>query len=201
MIMDFSKFDSRARAEVGTPMQIMDPWTGEPMMDGEKPCRVVVRGSASKTMQAKMRAKQRAAMAAHKKGNGDDEARVMEDVHNQLCEGAEPFIVGFENVNRGDRPCVVGGFEMVDVYKVDEEYEYVVDDLGDKIVIGQERQTDVAWFLGLEFPEMGVKEDEDGDPIMEDGTPVFEMKNNPFAKQVGEFAGKQSNHMGNVKKG
>ena len=166
--MDFNKFDSRALAEVGTPMQIMDPWSGEPMMDGDKPCRVIVRGSASKTMQSLMRSKQRDAMAAHKKGKGDDEARVMEDVHNQLCEGAVPFVVGFENVSNGDVPATAA---------------------------------DAAWFFDLSFPEMGVKEDEDGDPIMEDGTPVFEMKNNPFAKQVGEFAGKQSNHMGNVKKG
>ena len=87
--MDFNKFDSRAQAETGTPMQILDQWTGEPMMDGDKPCRVILRGSASKTMQAAMRDRQRAAMAAHKKGKGDDEARVMEDIHNQLCEAAE----------------------------------------------------------------------------------------------------------------
>ena len=82
--MDFSKFDSRAQAEIGTPMQILDVWTNEPMMDGDKPCRVIVRGTASKTMQAKMRAKQKAAMMSKKdKGDKDDVARVMEDIHNQ----------------------------------------------------------------------------------------------------------------------
>ena len=187
--MDFNQFDSRAQAEIGTPMQILDQWTDEPMMDGDKPCRVIVRGTASKTMQTIMRNKQRAAMTAHKKGKGDDEARVMEDVHNQLCEGATPFIIGFENVSRGDKPATAD---------------------------------DAGWFLNLSFPEMGVKVDEDGNVITvlsnvtdddgqvvykENGEPLqelvpeFEMKNNPFAKQVGEFAGKQANRLGNAKKG
>ena len=169
MKLDFNKFDSRAQAETGTPMQILDQWTGEPMMDGDKPCRVILRGSASKTMQAAMRDRQRAAMAAHKKGKGDDEARVMEDIHNQLCEASVPFVVGFENVSNGDVPATA---------------------------------EDAAWFFDLTFPEMGVKEDEDGNPITgKDGKPEFEMKNSPFAKQVGEYVGKQANHMGNVKSG
>lgn len=167
--MDFNKFDSRAQAETGTPMQILDQWTGEPMMDGDKPCRVIVRGAASRTMQSLMRDKQRALMTASKKNKGEDEARVMEDVHNQLCEGASPFVVGFENVSRGDKPAT---------------------------------SEDADWFFDLTFPEMGVKEDDDGNTITgEDGSPEFEMKNNPFAKQVGEYAGKQANHMGNAKKG
>ena len=167
--MDFSKFDSRAQAEIGTPMQIMDPWTGEPMMDGDKPCRVIVRGTASKSMQAKMREKQKLAMAKKKPKDGDDDARVMEDVHNQLCEGAAPFIVGFENVAKGDKPATA---------------------------------MDAEWFLDLTFPEMGVKEDEDGNPVLDkDGAAMFEMTNNPFAKQVGEFAGKQANRLGNGKRG
>ena len=83
--MDFNQFNTRAHAEAGTPMQIVDPWTGEPMMDGDKPCRVIVRGTASKSVQAAMRAKAKAAMMS-KKAKGDDadeEARVMEDVHMQ----------------------------------------------------------------------------------------------------------------------
>jgi len=103
--MDFNKFDSRAKAEAGTPMQIMDEWTGEPMMDGDKPCRVILRGTASASMQAAMRATQKAAMMSKKaKGDDKDEARVMEDTHNTLCEAAARFIVGFENVNNGDKP-------------------------------------------------------------------------------------------------
>ena len=104
--MDFSKFDSRAQAEVGSPMQIMDEWTGEPMMYGDKPCRVIVRGASSPTMQAKMRAAQKAAIMSKKaKGkDDDDEARVMEDTHKELCESAAGFIMGFENVDKDDAP-------------------------------------------------------------------------------------------------
>ena len=170
--MDFNTQDARAHAEAGSAMQIMDPWTGEPMMSGDKPCRVIVRGTASKSVQAAMRAKQKAAIMSKKaKGDtaDDDEARVMEDVHMQLCEGAAPFIVGFENVLNGTKPATA---------------------------------EDAMWFLGLTFPEMGVKEDADGEQVTDkDGSPVFEMKNNPFAKQIGEFAGSQANRLGNGPKG
>ena len=169
--MDFNKFDSQAIAEAGTAMQILDEWTNEPMMDGDKPCKVILRGTASASMQAKMRAAQKAAMMSKKaKGKDDeDEARVMEDVHNQMCEAAAPFIMGFENVNNGDKPATAA---------------------------------DALWFLKLTFPHMGVKEDESGDPVLnKDDDPVYEMKNNPFAKQCSEFASKQANRLGNVKRG
>jgi hypothetical protein len=169
--MDFNKFDSRAKAEAGSPMQILDAWTGDPMMDGNKPCRVILRGTASASMQAKMRAAQKAAMMS-KKARGkdaDDEARVMEDVHNQLCEAAAPFIMGFENVNNGDKPATAA---------------------------------DAMWFLNLTFPEMGVKEDEHGEPVLnKDGEPTYVMINDPFAKQCSEFASKQANRLGNGKRG
>jgi hypothetical protein len=169
--MDFNKFDSRAKAEAGSPMQILDAWTGDPMMDGDKPCRVILRGTASASMQAKMRAAQKAAMMSKKaKGkDADDEARVMEDVHNQLCEAAAPFIMGFENVNNGDKPATA---------------------------------EDAMWFLNLTFPEMGVKEDEHGEPVLnKDGEPTYAMINEPFAKQCSEFASKQANRLGNGKRG
>lgn len=169
--MDFnSNYNSREAAETGAPMQLLDPWTNEPIMDGDKPCRAIVRGTASRTMQAKMRAKQKALMASRKakgKTDDDDEARVMEDIHIQLCEGAAPFIVGFENVSNGDKPATAD---------------------------------DADWFLDLTFPEMGVKEDADGNAIMDkDGAPIFEMKNNPFAKQISDFASNQANRLGNGK--
>jgi hypothetical protein len=170
-MMDFSKFDSRAIAEAGSPMQILDVWTNEPMMDGDKPCRVILRGTASASMQAKMRAAQKAAMQSkNSKGkDAENDARVMEDVHNQMVEAAAPFIMGFENVNKGDKPATV---------------------------------EDAAWFLGLSFPDMGVKEDADGNPVLnKDGEATYEMKNNPFAKQCSEFASKQANRLGNGKKG
>jgi hypothetical protein len=182
--MDFNKFDSRAIAEAGSPMQIIDEWTGAEMMDGDKPCRVILRGTASASMQAKMRAVQQAAMMSKKtKGkDAEDEARVMEDIHNQMVDAAAPFIMGFENVNNGDKPATAA---------------------------------DAKWFLNLTFPEMGVKVDEDGQPITkkakvtdtktgeitEVDEPVYEMSNNPFAKQCSEFASKQANRLGNAKSG
>jgi hypothetical protein len=168
--MDFTKFDTRARAEAGTPMQILDPWSGEPMMDGDKPCRVIVRGTASKSIQSAMRAKQRAKMQSEKDGGKKDtEAVVMEDIHNQLCEAAAPYISGFENVSFGDVPATAD---------------------------------DAMRFLDLTFPEMGQKVDDDGSPVLDkDGDPKYEMINNPFAKQIAEFAGSQANRMGNAKSG
>ena len=41
---------------------------------------------------------------------------------------------------------------------------------------------------------MRESKDEDGKTVR---SPEFEMKNNPFAKQIGEFAGRQKNFMGN----
>jgi hypothetical protein len=169
--MDFNKFDSRAIAEAGSPMQILDSWTDDPIIDGDKPCRVILRGTASASMQAKMRAAQKAAMMSKKsKGkDAEDEARVMEDVHNQMVEAAAPFIIGFENVNKGDKPATAD---------------------------------DAVWFLNLTFPEMGVKEDEAGNPVLnKDGEATYEMKNNPHAKQCSEFASKQANRLGNGKSG
>jgi hypothetical protein len=59
---------------------------------------------------------------------------------------------------------------------------------------------DVRWFLDLTFPIMGVKEDEDGEPIFSpDGAPRFEMRNSPFAKQVTEFSADQAAALGNGK--
>tara|TARA_R110000850_G_scaffold271488_2_gene405839 strand:- start:407 stop:991 length:585 start_codon:yes stop_codon:yes gene_type:complete len=194
--MDFSKFDSRAQAEAGTHLHVADPWTGELLDEKGAPCYVIVRGSASKIMQAKMRVKQRAAVQLSKKKKGDGDSRVMEDVHNELCEAAADFIMGFENIERGGRPCSLSGSELVDVLSEDP------DGGGEFVVTGQVDVTDAMWFLGLSFPEMGAKEDEHGEPILgNDGTPEIEMKNNPFAKQVADCAGGQAKHMGNSKRG
>jgi hypothetical protein len=167
--MDFSKFDSRAKAETGSPMQIVDEWTGEALMDGDKPCRVILRGTASASMQAKMRAAQKAAMmskSAKAKGS-DDEARVMEDVHNQLCEAAAPFIVGFENVDKDGKPATAD--DAMWFLNLTFVHMGVKEDADGEPVLNK------------------------------DGEPVFEMSNNPFAKQCSDFASKQANRLGNGK--
>ena len=177
--MDFSKFDSRAQAEVGSPMQIMDEWTGEPMMDGDKPCMVIVRGASSPTMQAKMRAAQKAALMSKKAKGKDEEGAplVMEDTHNQLCESAAGFIMGFENVSRGDVPATADDamwflnltFPVMGV-KVEENGDAILQD-------------------GF---------DDEGKPVK---SQEFEMKNTPFAIQVANHASGQAKQLGNSKRG
>ena len=171
--MDFSTFDTRSTAEAGTPMQIKDAFTGEPIMDGDKPCRVLVRGVASKTAQAEMRERQRAAMTAEPETDADD-TRVMEDAHNDLCGAAAPFIIGFENVDRGDRPCEA----------TPDDIEWFLDltfpEMGPKTEDGK--------------PVFEDDFDEGGKPIRR---PVYELKNNPFAKQVSDHASSMRELLGN----
>lgn len=104
--MDFSKFDNRAAAETGIRLELVDPDTGEPITnDKGKPCAVTVRGVASRTVQAAIRARQKARV---KKADGkkpDD--RIMEDVHDEMCDAAAPLIVSFENIERDGKACVV----------------------------------------------------------------------------------------------
>lgn len=60
---------------------------------------------------------------------------------------------------------------------------------------------DVSWFLDLTFPDMGVKEDECGNPILDkDGDPQFKMRNKTFAKQIADASTDQRRFMGNVGK-
>ena len=100
--MDFSKFDNRKAADEGRWMQVVDPNTLEPLVsDDGKPCRVKVLGVASHAIQDAQRAVQRAAMKAPKP---EDDARVLEDIHDESVKAAAPFIVGFENVERGGKP-------------------------------------------------------------------------------------------------
>lgn len=101
--MDFTKLDSRAAAEIGAPLHILHPVTGEPMQDDGKPCRVILRGTESRHAQQVARALNKAKRAAAEK-EGDDDDRALEDMHADLVKMAAPLVVGFENVNRGDKP-------------------------------------------------------------------------------------------------
>lgn len=163
--MDFSKFDSRELAEKGAPLELKDPYTKEPILDDKSgaPCIVRVKGTASRSVQAALRSRMQARKAKAKGKKEDEATRVMEDVHHDLCEGAAPFIVGFENISDGKRPL-------------------------------EATKEDIMWFLDLTFPEMGIKKDEDGEPELDaKGEIQFELQNDPFAKQIGEFASKQAN--------
>lgn len=168
--MKFDNFDMRGAAETGQWLTLKQPNVpdGDPITSGkDRPCRVLVRGVASRTVQDQMRARQKARMTAMKGKKAEDEARVMEDIHDDMVEAALPLIVGFENIERGDKPLTAGA-------------------------------DDVRWFLDLTFPVMGAKRDEKDDIVLSDkGDPVFEFKNNPFAKQVSEFAAEQMGALGN----
>jgi len=100
--MDFGKYDNRAAAEDGFSMPLIDPITGDQITDGKEFPAVIVRGVASRTAQAALRIRQKAKMRANKAG--DEKARVMEDVHADLCEGAAPFVIGFVAVERDGKP-------------------------------------------------------------------------------------------------
>jgi len=99
--MDFTQFDARAASEKPQPMDIMHPVTGEPIMDGDKPCRVLVIGTESRTAQDALGAIKRAKATDTKKGADDP---TMAEIHASLVEAATPLIAGFENVSRGDAP-------------------------------------------------------------------------------------------------
>lgn len=100
--MDFSVFDNRGPAEAGQRLELRDPLNGEIIMSGDNVCAVIVRGMTSRSVQADLRKRKKARMAAAK--DKIDEAQVTEDGHNDLCDGAAPLIVGFEHVERDGRP-------------------------------------------------------------------------------------------------
>lgn len=164
--MDFSQFDNRGPAETGQRLELLDPTVrkGQPLMSGDRPCVVIVRGSTARSVQIEMRKRQKAKLTAK---NRSDEARVMEDVHAEQIAAATPLIVGFENVEREGVPLTAS-------------------------------PEDIRWFLDLTFPIMGIKEDEDGDPILTaEGAVQFQMRNNPFARQITEFSAEQAMRLGN----
>ncbi len=132
--MDFTQFDNRDRAERGAWLHLVHPVTGEPLYDDDdkdKPCRVLVRGAASPTIQKVMRRKMLEDFERERKLSKDkiEEQRrvqVMEDTHRRLVEGAAPFVMEFENVQRDGRPATA--------------------------------PDDVEWFLNLVFPVMRAVE-------------------------------------------
>jgi hypothetical protein len=99
--MDFTAFDSRAAAEKGRDLHIKHPATGELIFDGEKPCIVVVRGTESREAQAAL-----SRLRKMKVAEGDEKAdeTTLEDMHQRLVETATPLVVGFRNINRGNKP-------------------------------------------------------------------------------------------------
>lgn len=100
--MDFSQFDQRGRDEAGTPHPILHPDTQEPIVDPDtgKPCMVLVRGPTAPSVVKAEVARSRSGMLTP----ADAENLTLAEVHDKNVEVALPFIAGFENVNRGDKP-------------------------------------------------------------------------------------------------
>ena len=98
--MDFTSFDSRAAAEKGRDLHLAHPATGEPIFDGDNPCIVVIRGTESREAQAQLAKLRKIKVSEDEKA---DEAS-LEDMHQRLVETAVPLVIGFKNINRGDKP-------------------------------------------------------------------------------------------------
>lgn len=96
--MDFTAYDSRAAATVGSWMHVCHPASGLPMMDGLLPCRVLVRGAEAREVQEIASSRARATAAKN------SDVKTFEDLHRGLVDSAMPLIIGFENIHRGDVP-------------------------------------------------------------------------------------------------
>lgn len=170
--MDFTRFDQRGQDEAGFPVDILDPVTGEPVMDNGKPCRVIIRGQASPSLQAGIRKARREARAT----DGDEDLNPIDDMHEAICASAIPHIAGFENVEvSGGKPATVAhaAWFVNLTYPV---MGVMQDSKGNNVMVDAK--------------------DDDGNKIK---VPKFELKNNPFAKQINEAAAKHSAALGKPK--
>jgi len=91
---DFSKFDQRSNSDKGVWFDILHPFSGDPISEGGKASRFLIRGAASREAQGKLREAEKAAV----KSSGDDEVKNMAQAHEMMINVAVPFIVDFENV-------------------------------------------------------------------------------------------------------
>lgn len=100
--MNFENLDSRTGGETATPMPIMHPATGKPLMGvDDKPCVALVKGTEAESYNAAMKALNTADMSADKA----DGEKTMWDAHEQLASRALHLITGFsENCLRDGKP-------------------------------------------------------------------------------------------------
>lgn len=102
--MDFNSFDSRKASETPRALHLKHPGTGKLLFDDgdeKKPCRVLVLGIEGETGQSAILQSQRERMKRDKDTN---EPTPVSDIHDALVKEISPLIVGFENVNRGEKP-------------------------------------------------------------------------------------------------
>ncbi|MDP9590575.1 UNVERIFIED_ORG: hypothetical protein J2W19_003139 [Shinella zoogloeoides] len=104
--MDFNDLDSRKASETPRALHLKHPGTGKPLYDDEKqtkPCRVLVLGIEGETGQGAVLESQRARLKDERKPG---EPVAVATIHDQIVKEIAPLIVGFENVNRGNKPAV-----------------------------------------------------------------------------------------------
>ena len=94
--MDFGQFDSRAAGDKGAWMHVTNPFDGDPMHDDGKPCRVKVLGIEGEVGQGLFDDVRKGM-----KGQADDKGRIIRETI--------PLVVGFENIDRGDKPAIAPG--------------------------------------------------------------------------------------------
>lgn len=77
---------------------IRHPGTGNPILHGEEPCVVMVRGTESASARAALKAARQRRMGEEKP---DEAGRSLEDLHVDMVEAVLPLILGFRHVSLG----------------------------------------------------------------------------------------------------
>lgn len=177
--MDFLKtYDARAAAEDLIEMEIRDQATGETIMNGKKPCIVLVRSSLSAEILADDRAAKNAAMKeifrrARTKKKGTDGAEDEDidfdwnDIESRTNERAVRLIAGFKNMQTqgddGPRDLTEADAEaFVALNHISEEHHWrnVIqltrnEDESDEEFDARKAQVESAW-LGASFAQQVV---------------------------------------------
>jgi len=98
--MDFSDFDSRGASDEGRPYHLLHPVTSEPMMDGDTPCVVMVRGVEGRDTQEALRKIESARVK--------DEKPDVDELDARIKASAAVLLVGFKSgIHRGSKPAKV----------------------------------------------------------------------------------------------
>lgn len=109
--MDFEKFDARGKAETGKAFPILHPETLQPLVEGDKEAKFIVRGNASPSVQE---AQRRLLADTLKNAEKDDVGKTFtfENLHQSTIKSALPLLVGFENVELKGEPVTLENAEQ-----------------------------------------------------------------------------------------
>lgn len=97
--MLFDALNARAEAEAPREYHLRYQHNGKPIMDGDTPCIVLVKGASSRSVQAAIRAEELERIKALKGAKTKaEETQSLEDLHQALCKAAARLIVGFKGM-------------------------------------------------------------------------------------------------------